>query len=307
MAGFSSPRPEESIQALLKGFSLHLLTERGVAANTRLAYGQDARRYFGWLAEGKIPVLRAVPDDIQRYLAWLRAEGYRRSSVMRSVATLKVFYRYLLQEKMIEQDPTALLDFPAAGRRLPSILSREEVLRLLEKPESDSLMGIRDRAILELLYASGLRVSEMVELRLDQVDWKEGWVRVVGKGSRERVVPCGNEALEKIRRYVNEVRAVWEKADGRRGELFLNQRGGKLSRVRVWMLIKAYARSAGIEKSISPHTLRHCFATHLLEGGANLRDVQEMLGHASLSTTQIYTHVDQRRLADAYRRFHPRA
>ncbi len=292
---------------LLAGFETHLTTERGVAANTRLAYLQDTRRYLGRLAAWGIEVTAVNAEDLQRYLAWMHSERYRRASVMRATATLKVFHRFLLKEKLVTEDPTALLTFPGGGRQLPGILSPAEVAGLLEAARDDTVLGLRDRSILEMLYASGLRVTELVLLRLEWIEWQEGVVRVVGKGSRERIIPCGRSALDWTRRYVDKVRPVLAGKRPARPEVFLNRRGGPLSRVRVWMLIRFYAQRAGIRRSISPHTLRHCFATHLLEGGANLRDVQEMLGHASLATTQIYTHVDRRRLSEIYRRFHPRA
>ncbi len=307
MPGSSAPDAAGLGRDLLEGFNLHLLTERGVSANTRLAYLQDTRRYARRLAAWGIGIGQVTPEILERYLGWMRAERYRRASVMRSVATLKILHRYLYKEGILSEDPTSLLAFPATVRHLPSVLSRNEVLKLLDQPDEASPLGLRDRAILELLYASGLRVSELAALRLEHIQWEEGWVRVVGKASRERVVPCGREALARTKRYVKEARPGWAKRNPGRPEVFLNQRGGRLSRVRIWMIIGACARRAGIGKPISPHTLRHCFATHLLEGGANLRDVQEMLGHASLATTQIYTHVDRRRLAEAYRKFHPRA
>ena len=296
-----------SRRALLDHFALHLDTERGAAANTRSAYLQDIRRYLGRLDHWGVTLVEVTPEVVQRYLGWMQDERYRRNSVTRAIASLKVFHRFMLQEKLSTGDPTALLKFPRLGRQLPHILSSTEVERLLMQPKVETPIGLRDRAILELLYASGLRVTELVTLKRAAINWDGGWVRVLGKGSRERVVPAGKHALAWLKRYLGDVRPQWAGRGVDRDDVFLSQKGGRLSRVRVWMLVRAYARLAGITRTLSPHTLRHCFATHLLEGGANLRDVQEMLGHASLATTQIYTHVDRRRLAEVYRKFHPRA
>ncbi|MEK7765308.1 MAG: site-specific tyrosine recombinase XerD [bacterium] len=292
---------------LLDGFALYLVSDRGAAANTRLAYLRDVRTYAARLAAWGLAVPTASAADVQRYLGWMQEEQYRRSSVQRAFASLKVYYRYLVAEKAAPEDPTVLISSPGSGRRLPRVLSAKDVAALLESAVPEAARGLRDRAILELLYASGLRVSELIALKLDDVNWKEGWVRVMGKGSRERIVPCGASALGWLKRYAGEARPAVERRGGGRPELFLNPRGLPLSRVRVWMILAERARSAGLAGPVGPHVLRHCFATHLLEGGANLRDVQEMLGHASLATTQIYTHVDRRRLAEIHRKFHPRA
>ena len=293
--------------ALLARYALYLTAERGVAENTRLAYLRDARNYLARLTEWKVVPAAATPDTVQRYLAWMQDESYRRTSIMRAIASLKGLHRYLLAEKLAPADPTALLQFARPGRTLPGTLSQAEVARLLGAPDVTVPLGLRDRALLELLYGCGLRVTELTTLPLSAVNREEGWVRVMGKGSRERIVPVGREALAWLDKYLAGSRPVWAKRRGRPDEVFLSQQGGRLTRVRVWMLIRQYAAAAGIAKPLSPHTLRHCFATHLLEGGAGLRDVQELLGHASLATTQIYTHVDRRRLAEIYRKFHPRA
>ncbi len=304
----TDPKSRKDPEArLLNQFALFLETERGAATNTRLAYLRDIRSYLVRLQEWGVGLNGVTPEEVQRYLGWMQDEKYRRNSVMRTIASLKSFHRFMLLEKISTEDPTVLLRFPKMGRLLPHILSQADVGRLLEQPKTETPLGMRDRAILELLYASGLRVTELVSLNMVAINWDEGWVRVLGKGSRERLVPVGGQALEWIRRYVKEVRGKWTGKRKTGDEVFLSQQGGALTRVRIWMLIRNYARQAGITKATSPHMLRHCFATHLLEGGANLRDVQEMLGHASLATTQIYTHVDRRRLADIYRKFHPRA
>jgi integrase/recombinase XerD len=288
-------------------FDLHLATDRGASANTRLAYRRDLVSYLAKLREWEIKVEDATPDVVQRYLGWMQGERYERTSIMRAVAAIRSFHRFLVVEREAQADPTSLLAFPRPGRTLPHVLSRAEVEKLLAAPTTDEPQGLRDRAMLELLYAAGLRVSELCDLKRGEINWDDGWVRVTGKGGKERMVPVGREALAWTRKYLKEVRPLWERRRGNPEELFLNQQGRKMHRIRVWTLLKGYAAAAGITKHLSPHTLRHCFATHLLEGGAGLRDVQELLGHASLATTQIYTHVDRRRLAEAYRKFHPRA
>jgi len=298
---------DDQHRELLDRFVLFLETERGASANTRSGYLRDVRTYLGQLADWGVDLAKVTPETVQKHLGWMQEQEYKRSSVMRAAASLKSFHRFLLQEKLSSEDPTALLQSPRTGRQLPQVLTQAEVEKLLEGPGTTTPVGLRDRAIIEMLYSSGLRVSELVDLKKAAVNWDEGWVRVLGKGSRERMVPVGSQALAWLKRYMQEARPVWTKRGGDREDVFLNRRGGRLTRVRVWMLIQTYARLAGMQKRIGPHTLRHCFATHLLEGGANLRDVQEMLGHASLATTQIYTHVDRRRLAEVYRKFHPRA
>lgn len=300
-------KPPPRSAAHLARYTLYLATERGVADNTRLAYLRDARNYLARLEEWKADAITATPDTVQRFLAWMADHDYRRTSIQRAVASLKSFHRFLLAEKLSAGDPTALLQSPKPGRQLPGVLTKAEVERLLGTPDVTVPLGLRDRALLEVLYGCGLRVTELVTLSLSAVNRDEGWVRVVGKGSRERVVPVGSVALDWLAKYLATARPVWARRKGRPDEVFLSQQGGRLTRVRVWMLLRHYARLAGLTKPLSPHTLRHCFATHLLEGGAGLRDVQELLGHASLATTQIYTHVDRRRLAEIYRQFHPRA
>ena len=292
---------------LITSFSLFLETERGSSGNTQTAYVSDIRFYLNKMNEWGVAPARAGIEDLQRYLAFMQEQKYQRSSVMRAVASIKSFHRFLLKEKMSREDPSALIQFPKVGRSLPVVLTGAEVESLLDAPDTATPLGLRDRAIVETLYGSGLRVSELCSLKTQEVNMKEGWVRVLGKGSKERMVPIGKQALKWIAEYLEEVRTGWVRAGRRRDELFLNRRGGKLTRIRVWMIIQECAKKAGMDRNIGPHTLRHCFATHLREGGASLRDVQEMLGHASLATTQIYTHVDRRRLTDIYRKFHPRA
>lgn len=302
-----SSRAEPPADGRLVRFDLHLATERGSSPNTRTAYRMDLVSYLARLREWKIKPEAVTPDVVQRYLGWMQSEKYLRTSIMRAVAAIRSFHRFLVQEKESSSDPTSLLAFPKPGRTLPHVLSKAEVERLLAQPVVTTPLGLRDRAILETLYAAGLRVSELTALKLAEINWEDGWVRVLGKGGKERMVPVGREALSWIRKYLKTSRPLWARRRGNPDEIFLNQQGRPLSRIRIWTLIHGYAVKAGITKHLSPHTLRHCFATHLLEGGAGLRDVQELLGHSSLATTQIYTHVDRKRLADAYRKYHPRA
>jgi len=221
---------------------------------------------------------------------------------------VRTYFGFLLAEGSLAADPTERLESPRLGRRLPDFLTHDEAARLLDAPDPDSPLFWRDRAILELLYATGMRVSELAELPLTALDLDEGFLTVFGKGSKERLVPVGVPALRAVGRYLREVRPGLDRGRGRsKGRVFLNGRGGPLSRVAVWTLVKESARRAGITRRVSPHTLRHTFATHLLEGGADLAAVQELLGHADISTTQIYTHVDREYLRDVHRRYHPRA
>jgi integrase/recombinase XerD len=282
----------------------HLVLERGLAANSVEAYHHDLMRFFS-LRKISDP-LKVTLDDVRAHMAWLREHGISARSVARALSAIRGFYRYLVEEEVLSSDPTELLDRPKLGKKLPDVLSKDEVLRLLEAPDTESPEGIRDRAMLELLYAAGLRVSELCALELNDLDLEAGLVRAVGKGSKERLVPMGENAAGRLREYLRYVRPGLAK-NGGANALFLSRRGKGLTRQAVWYRIKLYALQAGVSAKISPHTFRHSFATHLLEGGADLRAVQTMLGHADISTTQIYTHVDRLRLRQDYDRFHPRA
>jgi integrase/recombinase XerD len=243
---------------------------------------------------------------VARLLFWLRAEGLAPRTVARHVASLRGLFRYLLTQGYVKDDPTAHLESPSPWTRLPGALSEEEVERLLGAPLTSDHAGIRDKAMLELLYAAGLRASELVTLRLSDVDLEVGYVRCHGKGSKERVVPLGAKAQSWVRRYLASARPRLSKG-GMSPALFLNRLGRALTRQGLWKIFRSYARAAGIDRPVSPHTLRHSFATHLLERGADLRAVQMMLGHADISTTQIYTHVSRAHLKAVYDRYHPRA
>lgn len=289
-----------------------LWMEQGLARNSLAAYRSDLGLLAAWLAPRGVSIANAGEGDLKDYLAarLSRAAESRRDrfgsrSQARFMTAARRFYRFLVRERVREDDPTARLEMPRQGRALPKTLSPEQVLRLLEAPAGDDALGMRDQAMIELMYASGLRVSELVGLKLAQVNLAHGVARLVGKGGRERLVPIGEAAIEAVERYLRNARP--ELADGAASEfLFLSRRGEPMTRHNFWHRLKARAREAGIRASLSPHTLRHAFATHLLENGADLRAVQSLLGHADLSTTQIYTHIARARLKDLHSRHHPR-
>ena len=289
---------EGAIRQAMDFFSL----ERGLSANTVAAYRRDLVQ-FGREFAGKPP--RAVSrSEILDYLMKLRDSRLTPSSVARKLVAIKVFYRFLVGQGLVQTDPSSVIETPRLWKGLPEVLSIEEVERLLQAAPLREQRGIRDRAILELLYATGLRVSEAANLKLTDLNAEAGFLRCTGKGGRERVVPVGKQALAWIGRYLAQVR---EKAKPSSNNIFLNRFGRPLSRQTVWILINRYAKQAGLKKQISPHTLRHSFATHLLEAGADLRVVQELLGHATIATTQIYTHVARARLKSIHAKSHPRA
>lgn len=291
---------------LLDLFCDALWLEDGLSRSTLQSYRTDLRQFGSWLEQRSG---RTLPDaqrsDLLEYLAYKFAQKAKPRTTSRLLSSLKRFYGYLLRQGCIQTDPTLQIEAPKLPRSLPKILSEADVERLLEAPDPDSALGLRDRAMIETLYASGLRVSELVGLRLTQVSQDMGVVRVMGKGAKERLVPLGEEALAWIRRYLGEARPPL--LAGRASEaLFVTARGGAMSRQMFWRLIKRHALGAGIAADISPHTLRHAFATHLLNHGADLRVVQLLLGHADISTTQIYTHVARERLKQLHAKHHPR-
>jgi integrase/recombinase XerD len=291
----------------------YLAVERGLSRNTLDAYRRDLGRYQGFLGgRGIVDVARAGEADIAAFVANLSAseyapgKGYRPSSVARALAAVRSFHRFLVLEGEAEADPAEGVARPKVPRNLPRPLTVDEVAALVAAPGQDGPVALRDRAILETLYGAGLRISELVALDVDDVDLEEGSVRAVGKGSKERIVPLGRLAVKALEAYLTRSRPALA-APRSRGALFLNRRGGRLTRQGSTNIIKDMARRAGIRKRVTPHMLRHSFATHLLEGGADVRVVQELLGHASLATTQIYTLVTQDRLRDVYFTSHPRA
>jgi integrase/recombinase XerD len=280
--------------------------ERGLSQNTLIAYRNDLNGFANWLTTQPSPdLLRVQRDTIQAYLAYRLAGQASPRSAARLLSTLRRFYAWLLRSNHITQDPTALIEAPQLGRPLPKILTENDVDALLEAPDTTTVLGLRDRTMLEVLYASGLRVSELVNLAPSQINLQQGVVRITGKGNKERLVPLGEEAVVWLERYLTEARP--NLLNGRPCEaVFVTQRRDAMTRQAFWYMIKRHARTAGIDKPLSPHTLRHAFATHLLNHGADLRVVQMLLGHSDLSTTQIYTHVARARLKEMHARHHPR-
>ncbi len=294
------------MEELVNIFLDYLAAERGLAKNTISAYRSDLFKFLSYLKKVGIKSIKDVKrDDIRQFMLSSRDKGLRANSVSRALVALKVFYRFLLRERLINKDPSNLIDSPKLWNRLPEALNIVEIERLLSVPNLRNSAGVRNKAILELMYATGIRVSEASNLQRDGLNLDVGFLRCIGKGSKERVVPLGNKAIIALKRYLNSARANFNK--GKNSEyLFLNRSGNRLSRQSIWKIIRRYAKEAKIKKSIKPHTLRHSFATHLLERGADLRSVQEMLGHANISTTQIYTHIDKDRLKAIHQKFHPR-
>jgi len=295
------------VEQLVDAFLDHLSVERGLAANTRLAYRTDLARFTSFLQQRGVRQFNAAErQHITDYLLDRRKNGLGPRSLARHLAAIRMFCRFLSREKLLATDVTQTIDSPKLWRTLPHTLDYEEVGRLLAAPNTRTKLGLRDKALLEFMYATGLRVSEVANIKLSDINFEAGFLRSVGKGQKERIVPIGKQAIEWVQRYLREARSSFAKA-AHLGEVFLSTRGQPLSRKTIWVLIKKYTRAAGIGKTITPHTLRHSFATHLLDNGADLRVIQEMLGHADISTTQIYTHVDQRRLKETHYRFHPRS
>lgn len=293
----------------IKEFGLFLKLEKSLSPNSVEAYTRDIGKLVSFLefkGETLEPAEIAL-DHLTEFLAWINEVGLSAGSQARIVSGIKSFFRYLLLEEVIEADPTSLLEIPRIGRKLPEVLSIEEIDDILAELDLSRPADRRNLAMLEVLYSCGLRVSELVNLRLSHVYFDRGFIRVTGKGDKERLVPIGTKALREIRNYLPDRNALPKIKKEDEDILFLNRRGGRLSRVMVFTLIKELASAAGIKKNISPHTFRHSFATHLIDGGADLRAVQEMLGHESILTTEIYTHLDRQYLRDAILRFHPRS
>ena len=285
----------------------YLKVERGLSENTIASYGIDLKLFLEYLRENEIPSFKQVNKEvIVNYMQSEKNNNKANSSILRSVSSLRKFFQYLAQEKIIEKDPMLLIDTPKKKQHLPQVLTKEEVEKLLYSPNTGQVLGLRDRAMLELMYATGLRISEIINLKLEDLHLTMGTLQTLGKGHKERIVPVGDEAIKWVNRYLEEARPKLLKQK-RSNYLFLNFHGNNLTRQGVWKNLKAEVRKAGIQKNITPHTLRHSFATHILENGADLRIVQELLGHADISTTQIYTHLSNKQLADIYNRAHPRA
>lgn len=287
----------------IEAFLNALWLEFGLSDNTLAAYGSDLKQFDQWLKTKTL--LEVEQEDISGFLQYRQGKGAANRSAARILSSLRRFYGYLLRERKISGDPAVLIDAPRLGRSLPSSLSESEVELLLQSPETLHNLGFRDRTMLELLYATGLRVSELVELTFQQVNFRQGCLRIIGKGDKERLVPVGEEAMDWLERYVTGARQ--DMLGNRQSDyLFITSRATSMTRQAFWHIIKRYARQAGITKHLSPHTLRHAFATHLLNHGADLRVVQLLLGHSDLSTTQIYTHIAQQRLKELHTKYHPR-
>lgn len=295
------------MQDNLQDYLNYLSVERGLSKNTLESYARDLRQYLNYLSEKKnLKITETTQATVIGYLLQLQAKGKATATLSRSLAAIKSYYHFLFREDKIEKDPTINLDAPKQEKRLPRVLAVEDVERLLEQPDLKNPAGIRDRAMLEALYATGLRVSELVSLRVGDLNLDMGYIKCFGKGSKERIVPLGSVATKQIRLYLEHARKFLASSMNE-DTLFLNHHGRRLTRQGFWKIIKKYAETINLQEEITPHTLRHSFATHLLENGADLRSVQEMLGHADISTTQIYTHLTKSKIKEVYEKTHPRA
>ncbi|MFP3124394.1 site-specific tyrosine recombinase XerD [Ectobacillus funiculus] len=292
----------------LKDYMHYMLVEKGLSQNTIVSYERDLKSYIKYLQ--KVEQLSSLAEvtrlHIIGFLQGLKDANKSSKTMARHIASVRSFHQFLLRERVLERDPSVHIETPQGERRLPKVLSVAEVEALLDAPKQGGAFGLRDKAMLELLYATGLRVSELIQLDISDVHLTMGFVRCLGKGRKERIIPLGNLAIEAVGRYIERGRRELLGKNAT-DALFLNLRGERLSRQGFWKILKGMAKEARIEKELTPHTLRHSFATHLLENGADLRAVQEMLGHADISTTQIYTHVSKARMKDVYKQFHPRA
>lgn len=297
------------LPAAIAGFLTHVQVEKGLASNTLSAYRTDLAKFEDFVKKRKVALQAITQDHLVDFLAGLYRQKLESKTVARHLVTLRNFFRYAQMQELIADDPTAHLESPKIRRSLPGYLRLEDVEKLLEQPDQKTPLGLRDRAMLEVLYSTGLRVSELTSLKVTDLDTKVGCVRCIGKGDKERIVPVGRKALGIVERYLRNGRPELLKPGkgGAGAYLFVNRRGGRISRVGVWKILSAYGRRAGLRQALTPHMLRHSFATHLLERGADLRSVQLMLGHSDISTTQIYTHVVEERLKQIYKAHHPRA
>jgi integrase/recombinase XerD len=298
------------VEAAGAAFLNYIRVERGLSENTLGAYGSDLFKFTDFLNQRKLVLTKVQRDDVVDFLSSLYRRGLDSRSVARHLVTVRSFFKFMVVDGIVRNDPTTNLESPKIRQTLPSFLSVKEVEKLLALPDLNSPLGVRDRALLDVLYSCGLRVTELISLRPDNIDFELGCIRCIGKGDKERLVPIGRKALDSVVTYIKQARPRLL-ASRRRAKLsnaiFLNRQGGQLGRVGVWKILAAYGRALGLRKKLTPHKLRHSFATHLLERGADLRSVQMMLGHADISTTQIYTHVMEDRLKSVYKAHHPRA
>ena len=294
-------------QQLLERFTDYLWMEKGLSENTLAAYRNDLANYASWCVGALQRLEHATAESLQDYLSHCYAQHYKNRTSARILSTLRRFYLYLYREGIISHDPTRLLQSPKAERTLPTDVNETQIEALLQAPDTETAIGVRDRAMLEVMYATGLRVSELIHLTLSSISIEQGVVRIMGKGNKERLVPIGEIALEWMQRYMRNARVELLQQRAQSNFVFVTRRGGEMTRQAFWHNVKRYARQADIQQSVSPHTLRHAFATHLLNHGADLRVVQMLLGHSDISTTQIYTHIADQRMHDLYRQHHPRA
>lgn len=296
----------------LKQYLQFIRLEKGLSENSVVSYQNDLERYLSFVAgDLNIRNLGGVTHShIEKYLALLTDMGLAVSTIARNISSIRSFHEYALVEKLSEANPAELIDLPGKAQKLPEVLDAREIEQIINAADRTTSSGIRDAAILETLYASGMRVSELTDLEMNRLFFEIGFIRVIGKGNKERLVPIGEIAQQAIEHYIETARKEFvnrDKALKSKNKLFLNQRGGPLSRMSIWNIVNKYAQKAEIKKNVYPHIFRHSFATHLLEGGADLRAVQEMLGHSSIITTEIYTHVDRSLLHQVHKQFHPRA
>jgi integrase/recombinase XerD len=291
---------------LLTMFIDFLAIERGLAKNTLSAYRSDLKEFFDFIKEKNIQIEELKKEEILAYIVNLKQKKRANSTISRQLAAIKAFFKFLQQEGIVIINPTSDLEGPKKQKRLPQVLSIDEIEKILEKPKNNNPLGIRDKAMLETLYGAGMRVSELINLDVNSINTDLGYVRCVGKGSKERIIPLGNQAILSLNAYLKGARNKLLK-NPKEYALFLNKHGRRLTRQGFWKILKNYAQQAGIKKEITPHVLRHSFATHLLENGADLRSVQEMLGHVDVTTTQIYTHLNTNNIINIYKKSHPRA
>ncbi|MGB6370015.1 MAG: site-specific tyrosine recombinase XerD [Atribacterota bacterium] len=296
----------KKLEENLESFLDYLSIERGLAQNTIISYRYDLIKYISFLKEKKISSFNQTNKVlVNNYFVYLKGKGLEINSISRNLVAVKIFYRFLLMEGLIKEDTTSLIEFPRVSKKLPHVLSLREINLLLDKTNFKGKLGLRDQAVLELFYATGLRVSELIYLKINDINMENCMLKCLGKGSKERIIPFGNKAYQSLSLYLDRVRPKLVKNPDE-DTLFLNSRGERLSRQGVFYLVKLYSHKARIEKKVTPHTLRHTLATHLLENGADLRSVQEMLGHSDISTTQIYTHVSRKWVSEEYYRAFPR-
>ena len=291
----------------LQEFREYLQFERGVSPRTLDAYGRDLQRLVDYGGRTGVESVAGITSaKLREFVYDLKDQGLQATSIRRTLSALRTYFGFLVAEGHVTADPTEQVEMPKTWRKLPGVLSREDVERILDAPEIGDRLYWRDKALLEFAYASGVRVSELASLKVRDVDLAEGMATVFGKGSKERMVPIGRSAQRALDVYIRETRPALIRKQGQ-GVVFVNAQGRPLSRMGIWKILRKHVKRAGVKKRVTPHTLRHCFATHLLEGGADLAAVQEMLGHADISTTQIYTHVDREYLRDIHKQYHPRA